>query len=187
MKQLKAVCLCVLAFTMLTLTGCGQGTPPVAPGFQEDAYGSELFASGKWSVKFDRKALVEVDSDGTIHIYGISEQQNGSTVWPNIKVSGEARFAVHSCNRLTVTDNAMVQAYQCTLVRACKGTSVTGYNCGLIEAYGEVKSVMAHGSTQLKKLPEPGTPLVEKPASTSPETGTTGGANRQDQKQSTPQ
>lgn len=151
-KQLFSVVAAL--FTMLMLAGCA---PPEARtlSFVEDSYTSDFSVRGKWAVRVDGKVTVEVDEAGTVNIYSSVHRENGRDYWPNIKVSGPAKFAVHSGNRVTATDGATVAAYECSVVRARAGTTVDAYNCDLVEAYGAVKSVQPHGRTRVEKYPEP--------------------------------
>lgn len=165
MNPMRLVSLIALAFaSVLTLTGCDDQNVR-APGFEEDHYKSEITVEGQWSVKFNGTVNIEVDKAGTVNIYGFAQSNgNGGTYFPDAKVSGPAKFSLHSFDRVTVVDGASVSAFSCSTIRARSGTTVDAYNCGTIEAYGAVKSVRPHGSTKLEKFPEPDSLISPAPA-----------------------
>ncbi|MDZ4833991.1 MAG: hypothetical protein SGJ27_09465 [Candidatus Melainabacteria bacterium] len=146
---------------LLCLNGCAaKPGRQVEKLMQDDTYDVKIVHEKTWTVQYQGLVNITIDADGIVNIYGTSATSIGA-IMPNVKVSGPAKFIVHSAQNLKAEDGAIVDAHNCVLVKAGDRTTVRAYQCQTVRALNTATSVLPFGNTQIERVEGPPAPTVE--------------------------
>ena len=139
---------------ILFLPGCSVQQRPAPNPLADDSYDREVIGP-TWHVAYSGFATVEIDKDGVVHVYGVAQRgARGGTYLPNVKLSGKARFEIHSCYSVKVDGGADVSAHSCNVLKVTADSTVRAHNCELVKA-AEGAHVETHGNTRLETVAAP--------------------------------
>jgi len=133
---------------ILACIGC---EPVPTVGYEGNApdqtYTSDLSSKTEgWRIQWQGNVKIEIDNEGTIHIYEAS-----NSVCGYVKVSGKARFTVHSAYDVKAADGAQLVAHGCYTVKVGPDTSLKAYACKLIIVAKGVENIEVHGPTEVRE------------------------------------
>ncbi|MBX9689858.1 MAG: hypothetical protein K2X27_24320 [Candidatus Obscuribacterales bacterium] len=156
--RLSVASLFILLFSMLA--GCDDPASELADDDYDQSVSSAQVAGGGadfgWQVSYKYFCDIEIEADGSVHIYGrpYRDRLNDKSYLPKVKVMGKARFVAHNCAIVKVDNGAVLEAHSCPLVKANPGAKVEAYNCSVVRAAHGAK-VQAHGDTVVEPVAMP--------------------------------